>query len=135
MRFNAVIAATILATTVSGAALPAAEETPAVEVATPAPEEHAPTQGDFPPSWDFEDFEFKKRDADAQPWNWYPYRPYGTPSGKRVAVAEADAKPEAWNWYPYRPYGTPSGKRSADAEAWNWYPYRPYGTPSGKREE
>jgi mating pheromone alpha-factor len=131
MRFNALIAATILAVTVSGAALPTAEETTAEVASTVG---IAPAEADFLP-FEFEDFEFKKRDAEAKPWNWYPYRPYGTPSGKRSAEADAEAQPEAWNWRPYRPYGTPSGKRSADAEAWNWRPYRPYGTPSGKREE
>jgi mating pheromone alpha-factor len=145
MRFNAVIAAYILAVTVSGAALPVAEDA-TTEVSAPESTEDVAT--DYPLfDIDEEDIEFLKRDAapeadaeaeagyrpyglpsgkrsaDAEPWK---YRPYGMPSGKR----SADAEP--WK---YRPYGMPSGKRSADADADAEAGYRPYGRPSGKREE
>jgi mating pheromone alpha-factor len=161
MRFNAVIAAYILAVTVSGAALPATEEAATNDVSAPAPAapesyEEAPTEEpDYPPPpfvFDekmMEEGQFMKRDASADAeagWTWYPYRPYGLPIGKRSADAEAAPEADAksgWTWYPYRPYGLPVGKRSADAEAapeanaeagWTWTPYRPYGLPIGKRD-
>jgi mating pheromone alpha-factor len=121
MRFNAVIAAYILAVTVSGAALPVAEDA-TTEVSAPESTEDVAT--DYPLfDIDEEDIEFLKRDAapEADAEAEAGYRPYGLPSGKRIA----DAEP--WK---YRPYGMPSGKRSADAEPWK---YRPYGMPSGKR--
>jgi mating pheromone alpha-factor len=132
MRFTPVIAACVLAVTVSGAALPAADETTpevATETTTPSTTEKVHSEMlDFPPPpFDFEEFE--KRDADAKPywrggngWSFYPYRPYGLPAGKRSADAEAapEAKAE-----PYWKGGN----------GWSFYPYRPYGLPAGKREE
>jgi mating pheromone alpha-factor len=100
MKINAIIASTILAATVSGAALPV----PAAAAV-------------------------EKRDADAAAdpnaeakW-WIPY---GAPIPKRDAEAEADPNAEA-KW---RPYGSPFAKREADAEAEaeaEWTP--PYGSP------
>jgi mating pheromone alpha-factor len=120
MRFNAVIAAYILAATVSSAALPVAEDT-TTEVSALESSEEAPTEEiDYPLfHLDDEDTEVLKRDADAEA----KYRPWGMPTGKRSADAEADAK--------YRPWGMPTGKRSADAEA--DAKYRPWGMPTGKR--
>lgn len=78
MRFNAVIAAYILAATVSGAALPVAEDSTA-EVAAPATPVEPEMSGegyyvpeDFPEDLDPEDYEFTfeenaKRSADPTP--------------------------------------------------------------------
>jgi len=144
MRFNAVIAAYILAATVSGAALPVAEDSTA-EVAAPTEEEAAPAapEGfDFPEGFNPEDFdfdyeEFEKRSADpsADPeagWTWRPWRPVGMPAKRN---ADAEAHPEAgWTWRPWRPVGMPA-KRDAEAEAgWTWRPWRPVGLPVGKRD-
>jgi mating pheromone alpha-factor len=92
MRFNAVIAAYILAATVSGAALPVAEES--TDIAAPeAPiEESAPAEFDDSEDYDFDFEEFSKRDADPEAgWTTRPWRPVGLPVGKRDAEAEAEA--------------------------------------------
>jgi mating pheromone alpha-factor len=84
MRFNAVIAAYILAATVSGAALPVAEES--TDIAAP----EAPI--DDSEGYDFDFEEFSKRDADPEAgWTTRPWRPVGLPVGKRDAEAEAEA--------------------------------------------
>lgn len=85
MRFNAVIAACILAVTVSGAALPTedAATTDAATITTTEAEiiETAPEDDD--------DEQFEKRDAARWKYNGWRYRPYGLPVGKREADAEA----------------------------------------------
>ncbi|KAJ8107723.1 hypothetical protein OPT61_g8671 [Boeremia exigua] len=103
MRFNAVIAAAVLAATVSGAA-----------IAKPAPEatettEEAPADDSdifFYAEGEDED-SVSKREAEADPqWVWSPkFRPPGLPVGKREAEAGK------WVWSPkFRPPGLPVGK-------------------------
>jgi mating pheromone alpha-factor len=121
MRFNAVIAAAILAATVSGAALPIPQDSTAVAEAQPdlAPAVEAEV--------DFEDEDLEKRGG----WTTKPYRPIGLPGiGKREAEADG------WTTNPYRPIGLPGiGKRKAEAGGWTTKPYRPIGLPGiGKRE-
>jgi mating pheromone alpha-factor len=122
MRFNAVIAAAILAATVSGAALPIPQDSTAVAEAQPdlAPAVEAEV--------DFEDDEdLEKRGG----WTTKPYRPIGLPGiGKREAEADG------WTTKPYRPIGLPGiGKREAEAGGWTTKPYRPIGLPGiGRRE-
>ena len=145
MRFNAVIAATILAATVSGAAIANPQPT---EVAEAAPIEteaavegttetvtKEPEFGDFYYITDEDEEALSKRDAEAGVWQWSPkFRPIGMPIGKR------DAEASVWQWSPkFRPIGMPIGKRDADADAkagvWQWSPkFRPIGMPIGKRD-
>lgn len=80
MRFNAVIAAAVLAVAVSGAALPAAEDTTTTEVSAPETPAEAPeapaTEEDygefaFPEDFDFDSPEYEKRSADPEAgWTW-----------------------------------------------------------------
>lgn len=73
MRFNAVIAAYILAATVSGAALPVAEASAEAVAAPEAPAEDtdAPDGGEFA-FGDDDDFEIEFEKRSAEPgWTWY----------------------------------------------------------------
>lgn len=113
MRFNAIIAATILAATVSGAAIanPAPQPT---EVASNTDDLFDLPEGSY--FVEEGDESLTKRDA-KKVWVWTPpYRPIGLPVGKRDAEAAPEAEPEAGNWVwtpPYRPIGLPVGKRDA----------------------
>ena len=103
MKFNAVLAAAILAVTVSGAALPQ-ESAP-----TPA------TVNDAPQVEVDEVAEFEKRDPEAG-LRYTRWRPAGTIFSKRDAEAEAEAEP-GLRYTRWRPAGTIFSKREAEAEA------------------
>lgn len=150
MRFNAVIAATILAATVSGAAIANPAPTEVAEATSDATE----TTIDGPSAEDLANFPedlyyveegdetkgtVQKREAGD--WVWSPkWRPVGLPVGKRDAEAQPEAEAGDWVWSPkWRPVGLPVGKRDAAAEAdagnWVWSPkWRPVGLPVGKRD-
>jgi mating pheromone alpha-factor len=137
MKFTAIIAATILACTVSSAAIPAPQDSTSVKVdkrgkgwtTKPYRPIGLPLVG--------------KREAEAEAeaqkgWTTKPYRPIGLPLVGREAEPEAEAQ-KGWTTKPYRPIGLPLvGKREAEAEAqkgWTTKPYRPIGLPLvGKRE-
>src|SRR5690242_6296450 len=130
MRFNAVIAAAVLAATVSSAAIakPAPETTEITEIEADVTPEDVEEPFYYAEEGDEDDL--TKREAEADPqWVWSPkFRPPGLPVGKR----EADPQ---WVWSPkFRPPGLPVGKREADPQ-WVWSPkFRPPGLPVGKRE-
>lgn len=143
MRFNAVIAATILAATVSGAAVvnPAptevAEATTETTIDGPSAEDLANFPEDLYYVEEGDETEGTVQKREAGDWVWSPkWRPVGLPVGKRDAEAEAGD----WVWSPkWRPAGLPVGKRDAAAEAdagnWVWSPkWRPVGLPVGKRD-
>ena len=103
MKFNAVLAAAILAVTVSGAALP--------QESAPAPA----TVNDAPQVEVEEVDEFEKRDPEAG-LRYTRWRPAGTIFSKRDAEAEAEAEP-GLRYTRWRPAGTIFSKREAEAEA------------------
>ena len=134
MRFNAVIAATILAATVSGAAIaqPAptevAEATTETTVDGPSAEDLANFPEDIYYVEEGDEIEGTVQKREASDWVWSPkWRPVGLPVGKRDAEANPKAKAQDWVWSPkWRPVGLPVGKRDAQPEAdagnWVWSP-------------
>lgn len=127
MRFNAVIAATILAATVSSAAIANPASTEVTEATSDATE----TTIDGPSAEDLASFpenlyyveesnetEGTVEKREAGDWVWSPkWRPVGLPVGKRDAQPEAAAEADAgkWVWSPkWRPVGLPVGKRDAE---------------------
>lgn len=158
MRFNAIIAATILAAAVSGAAIvnPAPGATEVADATTDTTE----STFDGPSAEDLANFpedvyyveegekdegtvEKRNAEAEAGDWVWSPkWRPIGLPVGNRDAEAQPEAKAGDRVWSPkWRPVGLPVGKRDAEAQPdanagnWVWSPkWRPVGLPVGKRD-